>query len=226
MIQGGDFTRGNGTGGMSIYGEKFEDEGFPKKHDRPFLLSMANSGKDTNGVQEKRYCRKADCSTLHLHLGSQFFITTVPTPHLDGKHVVFGEVLTGKSVGQYCITPINIFCLSLNSRFPSWYRTAVRAIENVPTLSGDLPVSECVITKAGQLLPGEDDGTKIPKDIQTPGDKYEDYPEDEDEAVTNNMDAVIDAAKDIREGGNLLFKAGKYGEALDQYKSKHKGGYG
>jgi len=79
-------------------------------------------------------------------------------------------------------------------------RTAVRAIENTPTLSGD------------------DDGTKIPKDVQAPGDKYEDYPEDEDDVVTNNMDAVTNAAKDIREAGNLLFKAGKYGEALDQYK--------
>ncbi|XP_030721607.1 peptidyl-prolyl cis-trans isomerase D isoform X1 [Globicephala melas] len=130
MIQGGDFSNQNGTGGESIYGEKFEDENFHYKHDKEGLLSMANAGRNTNG--------------------SQFFITMVPTPHLDGKHVVFGQVIKGMGVA--------------------------RILENVE-VKGEKPAKLCVTADCGELKGGDDWGI-FPKDGS--GDSHPDFPEDAD----------------------------------------------
>ncbi|KAI8321576.1 peptidyl-prolyl cis-trans isomerase [Martensiomyces pterosporus] len=167
MIQGGDFTMGNGTGGESIYGEKFEDEAFPFKHDRPFLLSMANAGPNTNG--------------------SQFFVTTVPTPHLDDKHVIFGQVLKGKNV--------------------------VRAVENTPTDQGDKPSMSVVIENSGELKKGEDDGVAAGDGIPDFPEDYE-LPEDADGIPPETILEIAQKAKAL---GNEEFKKGDLSAAIAKY---------
>ncbi|CDR37904.1 CYFA0S01e18998g1_1 [Cyberlindnera fabianii] len=170
MIQGGDFTMGNGTGGESIYGEKFEDENFELTHDKPFLLSMANAGPGTNG--------------------SQFFVTTVPTPHLNGKHVVFGRLIAGKSV--------------------------IRAIERTPTASGDKPLKDCVIEDCGVLpddyivqpVTASDDGT---------GDIYEEVLADNDNVDIEDPASVFKVINELKDIGTKLFKAGDFEKAFLKY---------
>ncbi|KAF2435404.1 peptidyl-prolyl cis-trans isomerase [Tothia fuscella] len=161
MIQGGDFTANNGTGGESIYGEKFPDENFALKHEKPFLLSMANAGPNTNG--------------------SQFFITTVKTPHLDGKHVVFGEVINGKSL--------------------------VREIENGKTQGSDKPAREVQIRGCGELT-GEDYDKATEKEVDPTGDGYEDFPEDQGEGDLSGSE-ILTIATDLKDLGNKAFKNSK-----------------
>lgn len=173
MLQFGDFTNFNGTGGESIYGEKFEDENFTLKHDKPFLLSMANAGPNTNG--------------------SQAFITCVPTPHLDGKHVVFGEVIQGKRL--------------------------VRLIENQQTdKENDKPLRDVKIEDCG-VLP--DDYEVPPNAEETPtdayGDNYEDSIKDDSKVDINDVKSVLKAVEFVKQIGTEQFKNQNYQVALEKY---------
>ncbi|KAJ4833588.1 Peptidyl-prolyl cis-trans isomerase cyp40 [Turnera subulata] len=156
MVQGGDISAGDGTGGESIYGLKFEDENFELKHERKGMLSMANSGPNTNG--------------------SQFFITTTRTSHLDGKHVVFGKVVKGMGV--------------------------VRSIEHVTTGEADCPTVDVVIADCGEIPEGADDGiSNFFKD----GDIYPDWPVDLNENP-NELSWWRNAVDSIKVHGNDHFK--------------------
>ena len=172
MIQGGDFTAHNGTGGESIYGEKFDDENFQLKHEKPFLLSMANAGPGTNG--------------------SQFFITTVPTPHLDGKHVVFGEVIAGKSI--------------------------VRRVENNPVGANDKPEDAVVIENCGELPADTDLSEFTRKAPDSTGDTYEEFPDDQQkEGEEWKGSEIVKIVTDLKDMGNKAFKGGELELALQKY---------
>ncbi|BEI84817.1 hypothetical protein CcaverHIS002_0502180 [Cutaneotrichosporon cavernicola] len=177
MLQGGDeFTRGDGTGGESIYGEKFADENFQLKHDEPMLLSMANAGPNTNG--------------------SQFFITTVRTPHLDGKHVIFGRVRNNRGL--------------------------VRRIEHLPT-SADRPDEEVKIIGAGVLdeaeVEKEDAARARAAEAAVSGseDVFEDYPADEEKIDPEDAEQALKVGQTLRALGNAAFKAGDNTVALAKY---------
>jgi peptidyl-prolyl isomerase D len=130
-------------------------------------------------------------SLLKASKGSQFFITTVPTPHLDGKHVIFGQVVKGKSI--------------------------VREIENIPTTAGDAPVSTVVIEDCGEL--SADDPSLNVVAPGTGGDPYEDWPEDEDSSNTEDPQVALKIASDVRLAANVLFKAGDINGAFAKYQS-------
>lgn len=142
------------------------------RHTVPFLLSMANAGPNTNG--------------------SQFFITTVETPHLDGKHVVFGQAIAGKSL--------------------------VRELESQTTDSGDKPLETCTISDCGQLTYEEAMAAKSTSSDGT-GDVLEDYPEDEDEikGTKRTIEQLLQLATQIKEIGTSLFKDQKYELALEKH---------
>eukprot|EP01102_Stenamoeba_stenopodia_P014791 TRINITY_DN4959_c0_g1_i2.p1 TRINITY_DN4959_c0_g1~~TRINITY_DN4959_c0_g1_i2.p1 ORF type:complete len:334 (-),score=94.09 TRINITY_DN4959_c0_g1_i2:135-1136(-) len=142
MIQGGDFSTKDGRGGESIYGGRFADENFGHKHTEPFLLSMANAGKNTNG--------------------SQFFITTAPTPHLDGIHVVFGRVVGGHDI--------------------------VRIIENELTDKNDRTFAAVVVANCGELVPQKKKKKKEEEASKKVSDSESDASDDDESSSSSSSE--------------------------------------
>ncbi|KAF6160691.1 hypothetical protein GIB67_019631 [Kingdonia uniflora] len=168
IIQGGDITAGDGSGGESIYGSKFEDENFELKHERKGMVSMANSGPDTNG--------------------SQFFIITNRSAHLDGKHVVFGRVLKGMGV--------------------------MRTMERVNSGDDDSTPLDVVIADCEEIPQGADDGVvNLFKD----SDPYPDWSGDLDENP-DEVSWWVNAVESAKNFGNENFKKQDFKMALRKYR--------
>ncbi|XP_074308752.1 peptidyl-prolyl cis-trans isomerase CYP40-like isoform X2 [Silene latifolia] len=167
MIQGGKISSGDESVGESIYGLKFDDENFELKHERKGMLSMVNFGPNTNG--------------------SQFFITTTQTHHLNGKHVVFGRVIKGLGV--------------------------IRSIEHVDVDENGQPILDILIVDCGEIPEGADYGII---DYFKDGDTYPDWPSDLDEK-SDDFSWWIKAADDIKAFGNENFKKQDFKMAMRKY---------
>lgn len=210
MIQGGDFTMGDGRGGESIYGEKFEDENFEVKHTKPFLLSMVSISifkslvSLTGNLLGK--CRPWNKRVAVFHHRRSYTASRQQACRVRRSR--------SRQIHR-CVRIYELFAYyMLTNTF------TVRAIENHPTSSGDVPTEPCTIAACGQLDPSD---PSLEASASADGDPYEDFPEDQDPLTDGDVhekpEIALRVAKEIREVGNKLFKEGKADQALAKYQS-------